>query len=306
MKDVLIVGVGPAGLTAGIYACRFNLDTLIVGTQIGGLAAEAHQIGNFPTEENISGTDLIEKMKEHAIHLGAEIKQGTVTSLRKEGHIFSGATSKDEEFQSKTLLLAWGTKRRKLDLPHEEKFLGRGVSYCAVCDGPFYRNKTVGVIGGSNAAVTAALYLSEIAEKVFLIYRKGKLRAEPIWVGQLGKRDNVEIVFNTNVTGLLGEENLEKIKLDNPYQESEYLDIEGLFVEIGSLPDKTLSQQLGVLTDEKGFIKIDESERTNIEGVWAAGDITIGSNGFRQIITACAEGAIAAQSIYEYLEGGEK
>jgi thioredoxin reductase (NADPH) len=299
MKDVLIIGTGPAGLTAGIYSRRFNLETLIIGTQIGGLAAEAHRVGNFPSEKEIAGTDLIQKMEEHATHLGAEVKSETVTSLSKEDSMFKCTVSGGAEFRGRTLLLASGTKRRKLNLPNEEKFLGRGVSYCAVCDGAFFRDKTVGVVGGSNAAVTAALYLSEIAKKVFLIYRKGKLRAEPLWIKQLEKRDNVVAVFNTNVVGLLGKENLEKVKLDNPYQNDEYLNIEGLFVEIGSVPDKTLSDQLGVSVDERGFIKIDPAGKTSVEGVWAAGDITTGSNNFRQIITACAEGAVAAQSIYE-------
>lgn len=302
----MIIGTGPAGLTAGIYARRFNLETAIVGTQIGGLAAEAHRVGNFPSEKEISGMYLIQKMKEHASSLGTEVKQETVTSLRKEDDVFKCAASNGEEFGGRTLLLASGTKRRKLNLANEEKFLGRGISYCAVCDGAFFGNKTVAVVGGSNAAVTATLYLSEIAKKVFLIYRQKKLRAEPIWVQQLEKKDNVKVIFNTNVVGLLGKESLEKIKLDKPFQEDEYLNIEGLFVEIGSVPDKILSGQLGVLTDEKGFIKIDEHGRTNVKGVWAAGDTTTGSGGFRQIITACAEGAIAAQSIYQYLKGGEK
>ncbi len=297
--DLLIIGAGPAGLTAGIYARRFELNAFIIGSLVGGLASEAHKICNFPTDEEISGFDLVKKMQGHTFNLGVKINQGKVVSLKKQNSLFKCSTHSGKEFYGKTLLLALGTKRQKLNLPNEKKFLGRGVSYCATCDGPLFKDKTLVVVGGANAAVTAALYLSEIAQKVFLIYRKEKLRAEPAWVKQIEKRKNLEVIFNTNVIGLFGEENLEKVKLDSPYKGSEYLDVEGLFVEIGSVPEKILSQQLGVTMNEKGFIKIDEAGRTNIKGIWAAGDITTGSNSFRQIITACSEGAIAAESIFK-------
>lgn len=304
--ELLIVGAGPAGLTAGIYAARYKLKTLIVGVVVGGLMTEAHKVCNFPSIKEISGMDLTEKIKDHVLSLGVEIREDEVESLRKEGDLFRVGTQSGQRFLTKTLLLAFGTRHRRLNLPNEEKFLGRGVSYCSTCDGPLFRDKVVGVVGGSDAAVTAALFLSEIAQKVFLIYRKEKLRAIPIWVENLEKKENVETIFNTNVIGLLGKEKLEKIKLDNPYKGRDYLDLDGLFLEVGTVPSQALSQQLHLETDEKGFIKIDQAGRTNVEGIWAAGDITTGSNGFMQIITACAEGAVATRSIYQYLrrEGG--
>ena len=304
--DVLIIGAGPAGLTAGIYAGRFRLKTLIVGVTIGGLMTEAYKVCNFPGIKEISGRELTERIKAHVLSLGVPIREDEVESLTKEGDWFRVGTESGEKFISKTLLLAFGTRHRKLNLPDEERFLGRGVSYCSTCDGPLFRGKIVGVVGGRNAAATAALYLSELAQKVFLIYRRGQLRADPIWVEQLAKKKNVEIVFNTNVTGLEGREKLERVKLDNPFLGKEYLALDGLFLEIGTVPSKALSEQLGVETDEYGFIKIDAAGKTNVEGVWAAGDITTGSNGFRQIITACSEGAVASQSIYKYLQKDTK
>jgi thioredoxin reductase (NADPH) len=304
--DLLIIGAGPAGLTAGIYAGRFRLRTLIIGVIVGGLMAEAHKICNFPSQKEISGLDLTNKIKDSVLSLGIEIRQDEVESARLEDGLFRIDTESGQKFLTKTLLLAFGTRHRKLNLPNEEKFLGRGVSYCATCDGPLFRDKTVAVVGGSNAAVTAALYLSEIAQKVFLIYRKGKLRADPIWVESLEKRKNIEVIFKTKVVGLYGKDNLEKIKLDNVYKGSDRLEVTGLFLEIGTVPPRALSIQLNVEIDENSFIKVDQAGRTNIEGIWAAGDITTSSNGFRQIITACAEGAIAAQSIYKYLRGGRE
>jgi len=303
--ELLIVGAGPAGLTAGIYAARYKLKALIIGTVVGGLMTEAHKVCNFPSIKEISGMELTQKMKDHVLSLGIKIKEDEVESIKKEDDLFRVGTQSGQKFFTKTLLLAFGTRHRRLNLPNEEKFLGRGISYCSTCDGPFFRDKIVGVVGGSDAAVMAALFLSEIAQKVFVIYRKGKLRAIPIWVEELEKRKNVETVFNTNVIGLLGKEKLEKVRLDKLYQGSEYLQVDGLFLEVGTVPSQALSQQLGVETDENGFIKIDQSGKTNVRGVWAAGDITTGSDGFMQIITACAEGAVGARDIYKYLSTKE-
>lgn len=304
--DLLIVGAGPAGLTAGIYAGRYRIKTLIVGVLVGGLMTEAFKVCNYPAFEEISGLDLTEKMKNQVSNLGVGIKEDEVESLKKEDGWFRVGIQSGEKFLTRTLLLATGTRHRKLNLPNEERFLGRGVSYCVTCDGVLFKDKVVGVVGGSDAAVMAALFLSEIAKKVFVIYRKEKLRAIPIWVENLKARDNVEVIFKTNVVGLSGEDKLEEAKLDNPYQGSEDLKLDGLFLEIGTVPSKALSQQLGVGINEKGFIKVNGAGKTDVEGVWAAGDITTGSNGFMQIVTACAEGAIAVRSIYLYLKGSKK
>ena len=304
--DLIIVGAGPAGLTAGIFAGRYRLKSLIIGLTVGGLVTEAHKVCNYPGILEITGEELAKRMREHVLSLGVPIREDEVESLKKEGDWFRVGTQSGEKFLAKTLLLAFGTRHRKLNLPNEDKFLGRGISYCSTCDGPLFRGKIVGVVGGSNAATVAALHLADLAKKVFVIYRRGKLRADPVWVEQLEKKKNVEYVFNTNVVGLLGKEKLEKVELDNPYKGKKFLELDGLFLEIGTVPSKALSEQLGVEIDEYGYIKVDGAGKTSIEGVWAAGDITTGSDGFRQIITACAEGAVAAQSIFKYLKGGKK
>lgn len=304
--DLLIIGAGPAGLTAGLYAGRYRIKALVMGALVGGLMTEAFKVCNYPGVEEISGLELTEKMKSQVLDLGMEIKEDEVGSLKKEGDWFRVKTQSGEEFLAQTLLLATGTRHRKLELPDEEKFLGRGISYCATCDGPLFKDKIVAVVGGSNAAVTAALFLAEVADQVFLIYRKDKLRAEPIWVEELEKKDNLETIFNTNVIGMKGQKNLEEIQLDRAYQGKKELKVDGLFLEIGTVPSAALSQPLAVETDENGFIKVDQSGETNIPGVWAAGDITTGSDKFMQIVTACGEGAVAARSIYLYLKGGKK
>lgn len=304
--DLLIVGAGPAGLTAGLYAGRYRIRALVIGVTAGGLMTEAHKVCNYPGFEEISGLDLAEKMRKQVLNVGVAVKEDEVESLKKEGDWFRVGTQSGEKFLAKTLLLATGTRHRKLNLANEEKFLGRGVSYCVTCDGPLFKDKVVGVVGGSDAAVMAALFLSEIARKVFVIYRKEKLRGVPIWVENLKTKDNVEIIFKTNVSGLSGENKLEEVELDNPYQGRETLKLDALFLEIGTVPSEALGQQLEVETDEKGFVKIDGVGKTNIEGVWAAGDITTGSAGFMQIVTACAEGATAAWSIYLYLKEDQR
>jgi thioredoxin reductase (NADPH) len=301
--DLIIVGSGPAGLTAGIYASRYKLKTLIIGKINGGLMVEAHKICNFPTEECISGIELTEKMVKNAKAQGAEIVNKEITKIEEaqEG-LFKLISSEGREFFSRTIILAYGTVHRRLGLPNEEKLLGRGISYCATCDGMFFKNKKVAVVGGSDSALTAALYLSEIAEKVFLIYRREKLRGEPVWIEKVYQSKNIEVILNTQVVELIGENKLEEIKLSNGSQ----LEINGLFIEIGTEPVKyDFIKELKIETDEDGYLKVNQAQQTSKLGIWAAGDLTTGSNYFRQIITACAEGAIAAESVFKYLKAKE-
>lgn len=304
--DVLIVGGGPAGLTAAIYAARYRLKSLVLAKTPGGLAAEAHKVCNYPSEEEIGGFELMEKMKTHAQNSGAEIKIEKVVGIFKEGDLFKVSGQSGEKYSARTVILALGTKHRQLGFPSEKKYLGKGISYCFTCDGMFFKDKIVGVIGGSNSAVTAALYFSEICPQVYLIYRRSKLRAEPAWVEVLVKKENVQVIYETNVVDLFGKEKLEGVVLDKSYQGSERLALDGLFVEIGSEPDQELIKPLGVEIDKEGFVKVASDGKTNIDGIWAAGDMTTGSDGLRQIVTACAEGAIAAQSVFKYLQGGKK
>lgn len=290
--DLIVVGAGPAGLTAAIYAGRYMLDTLVFGELIGGLASEAYKICNFPTYESITGIELASKMKKHVENLGIQIKAERVTDIKKKENIFEVKTDR-EIYQSKKIILATGTKKRKLNLEKEDKFLGRGLSYCATCDAGFFKDKIVGVIGGSNAALTAALLLSEFATKVYIIYRQGKFfRAEPAWVDLVKKNKKIELIFNANIVELLGKDKLESIKLDNDKK----LKLDGLFITMGSVPNTELAEKFGVKLENK-YVKTDKEQKTNIHGVFAAGDIT--NNPLKQIITACGEGAIAATSAYK-------
>lgn len=308
MYDLIIIGAGPAGLTASIYASRYKLNHLVVGNIFNGAMTKAHLVENWPGEKSIKGYDLIMKFYEHAKSLGAEIIQESIVEVKMRDGLNSSLrgyfiikTENNKIYEAKSLLVALGAKSKKLNIPGEDKFLGRGVSYCAVCDGTFFKNKIVGVVGGSNSAAMAAIILSEHANKVFLIYRGQSLGCEPVIVEKLEKNSKVKMIYNTNVTMISGEKRVEFIKLDNEYEGKKTLKLDGLFIEAGSIPFVNLIRKLGVKTDQNGFIIIDQSGATNVDGVYAAGDITNGSNGLRQIITAASEGTIAATSVYKYL-----
>jgi len=303
--SLIIIGAGPAALTASIYASRYRLDHLVIGESLGGLAFEAHKICNFPTEQEISGMEIVEKMKKHVKSLGTSLLLDKVINVEQKKEAFKILTRSGKIFLAKTLLLAVGTKRRQLNLPNESKFIGKGVSYCATCDAMFYQGKTVAVVGGSDSANTASLYLAEIAKKVYQIYRKNKLRGETAWVNQVVTNKKIEVIYNTEVIGLDGKEKLEKIILSKPYKGQTELAIDGLFIEIGTIPQKNLINKLSLETDEKGYIRVTPDQKTSHSGIWAAGDITTASNNFHQIITACSEGAIAAEDIFKFLQNSK-
>ncbi len=300
--DLIIVGAGPAGYTAGIYATRYHIKNIIIGKSPGGLITDAHKICNFPTKRTIKGIELAQQMREHLEEEGGQIIQKTVQEIKRKDGLFQIITADQKTYKTKAVLLATGTKRRKLNLPREEALLGKGVSYCATCDALFFKNKRVAVVGGSDAAHTASLLLAETSKKVFQIYRKGSLRGTPAWIEQVKNNRKIEIIYETNITELIGENRLKSIKIDNSYKGKKTLDVSGLFIEIGSEPEKKLAQALNLKTDSKNYVKVNTDQSTNIKGVYAAGDLTTGSNKFRQALTACSEGAIAANSIYKYLK----
>ncbi len=300
--SLIIVGAGPAALTASIYASRYNLDHLIIGEAIGGLAFEAHKICNFPTEIEIKGAQLVEKIQKHVESLGNPIVADRVVGIDHENDGFKLTTQSNKKFFSKTILLAPGTRHRKLNLPNEKQFIGKGLSYCATCDAMFYRDKIVAVIGGSDSAHTASLYLAEIAKKVYQIYRKDRLRGETLWINQVENNNKIEVIYNTEISEIEGKDKIKSIKLTNPYKGEDKIKIDGLFIEIGTVPQKALIEELSLETNEAGYIKIGIDQKTSKKGVWAAGDITNGSNNFRQIITACSEGAIASENIFKFLQ----
>jgi thioredoxin reductase (NADPH) len=268
---------------------------------LGGTVSEAHKICNFPGFEEITGLDLGTKMYEHAKESGCETQFDSVVNVEKADDHFILTTDLGQKYESKAVILAVGTERTKLTIPNEDEFLGRGLSYCATCDANFYKNRVVGVVGGSSAATMAAMMLSEIAQKVYIMYRGKELRGDPTWKEDVSKNKKIEVLYNTVITGLQGDEKLESVKINKEYNGKKEIEVDGLFIEIGSEPNQDLPKKMGVETDKKGYILVDETQKTNIEGIWAAGDCTTNSNGFRQVVTAVSEGGIAANDIYKYL-----
>jgi thioredoxin reductase (NADPH) len=295
---LIIIGAGPAGLTASIYASRYALPHLIIGEAPGGLMFEAHQICNFPTEKEISGAEITAKIQAQAESLGANILTDKVTEISySQG--FHLSTQQGKKLLAENILLATGTEHRQLGLAEEKKFLGRGLSYCATCDAPFYKGQRVAVIGGGDSANTASLYLANIAEKVYQIHRRPQLTGERAWVNQVISNPKIEIIYEREVISLEGEKDLQAIILNQPHKGEKRIPLEGIFIEIGSVPRQELIQQLKIETNPQGYIKVKTDQSTSQEHVWAAGDITDGSNNLRQIVTACSEGAIAAYSIFQ-------
>ncbi len=300
--DTIIVGAGPAGYSASIYASRYKLKNLIIGHELGGQITEAHLIENYPGYPSVSGQELMNHFKEHAEKLGAELVINEAKGIIQEkDKTFTVICENNEKYSAKSIILATGMKYRKLEIPGEAEFTGKGVSFCFVCDGMFFKDKTVGVIGGGNSATMAADYLSKVAKKVYLIYRRDVLTANPTWQEKISTNEKIIKVPNTNVIKILGENLLQKVELDNPYQGNKFLDLDGLFIEIGSVPSLTLAKSLKLETDEQGYIKVKPNQSTSLEGVFAAGDVTTESNKFRQVIAASAEGAIAAEGAYKYV-----
>lgn len=300
--DLVIVGSGPAGLSASIYASRFGVEHIIVGGLLGGQISDTHHIDNYLGIEDVTGFEFAQKIGKHAKKYGVEIVPMIANKIEKENGFFKLSVDNGKEIRAKAILLATGTKRRKLGIKGEEKFSGKGVSYCATCDGFFYKNKTVAVIGGSDSAAGAAIYLADIAKKVYLIYRKEGLRCEPYWKKLIEGNKRIEVIYSTNVVEMLGQEKLEKIRLDKEHGGSSEITLDGIFIEAGSDPNIDFARDLDLEEDENKYIKIKADCSTSLEGVWAAGDITDGSDKFRQVITAAAEGAIAARSIFNYLK----
>ena len=299
--DLIIIGAGPAGLTASIYSSRYKVKHLVIGREPGGQANEAHQIENWPGTVSMPGFELLQKMREHAEKLGGEILMDSVSSVSKEGDIFK-ITTHSGEYQAKNIILASGMEYRKLQIPGEAEFKGKGVSYCPTCDAAFFKEKVVAVVGGGNSAGSAALLLSRFASQVYLINRGEKLKIDPAYMEKISAERKIEVIFSTNIKEIKGDKAVEKIVLDKQHAGSGELAVQGVFIEIGSEPGVEITNQLGIETDEQGYVKVDSGQTTNISGVWAAGDVTNGSNKLRQIITAAAEGAVAAGSVYKKLQ----
>lgn len=294
--DLVVVGGGGAGVTAAIYAKRYRMNVMLISESIGGTIAEAHRVENYPSYKSISGIDLGKKFEEQLNYLEVPIVYDEVKRIEKIGKGFKVWTS-DKNYTTYSLVLALGTKRRKLNLPNERDYLGKGVSYCSTCDGPFFKNKIVGVVGGSDGAASAAILLAQHADKVYMVYRGEKLRAEPAWVEEIEANKKIEVVLDSNVVELQGKGKLENVKLDT----GKKIKLDGLFIEIGGVPASVTAQELGVELDN-GYIKTDILGKTNIQGVFAAGDCTTITE-LKQLIVACAQGAGAAYSSFRYIRG---
>lgn len=298
--DIIIIGGGPGGLSAAIYAARFRMKALVISKQLGGQVAFTHAIENYPGLGSLTGMECVEKFVQHAKMYKVPIQEEEVVDVAKSDGAFSVRTHKTT-YLAKTLLFATGTERRKLGVPGETLFTNKGVSYCAVCDGPLFKDKVVGVVGGSDSAAKEALFLARYAKKVYIIYRREKIRAEPVTTAQVEAEKKIEIIPNAVVTEIKGKDFVSSAILEdvNTKKQRE-LALEGLFIEIGGMPGSVLAKKLGAALNERGEIVIDRAAQTNVPGVYAAGDVTNGE--YKQVITAAADGVVAAYSAYKHVK----
>ena len=297
MYDLIIIGAGSAGLPAGMYASRYKLKNIIIGEMPGGALSTSHCVENFPGVLSAPGAEIMNNFKKHAENAGSEILQDRVEVVSKIGeNHFSVSTMGGKNFEAKCILLATGNTYKMLGIPGEKEFYGQGVSYCATCDGNFYKNLTVGVVGAGNTAITEALYLAEIAKEVHIFVRGDVIRAENIWTEKAKNTPNIIFHMNTQVTEVQGSMmGVTGVMLNT----GENLALDGLFVAIGSTPITHIVDNLSPQKDEEGCLVVDKRQETTIPGLYAAGDVTTNSNKFRQTIMSAAEGCLAANSIHE-------
>lgn len=289
MDDLIIIGAGPAGLTAAIYALRNAKKVLILESlAVGGQIINASSVENYPGIKNISGLELSKNMQEQVTSLGGIIKFETVLRITKEKEVIT----KENKYQAKAIIIATGAKNKKLGLPNEDNFLGKGLSYCATCDGNFFKDKIVAVVGGGNTAVDDALYLSNLAKHVFLIHRRDIFKAELTKLNLLKEKANVEFKLNTNVTNLIGENTLEKIELNK----KEIIEVDGLFIAIGQIPNNEIFKNV-VSLDKYGYIISKDGVHTKTKGIYVAGDARVKT--LRQLTTAVSDGALASSIALE-------
>jgi len=309
--DLIVVGAGITGMAATMYAARLELKTLCLGKSssnempIGGIITTANVIENYPGFVHITGEELANKIREHALSYPlAEIKSEGVESVKKQKDLFLVKTS-ENEYRGKSILFATGTKWRKLECKGSKEFENKGISYCALCDAPLYKNRIVGLVGGSDSAAKEALILSEHAKKVYIIYRKEKIHPEPVNMKKIEEKKNIEIINNANILEVKGDKRVSAVVLDGKYNGSDELALDGIFIAIGHVAISELAEELGVALNEKEEIIINhKTSETNMAGVYAAGDVS--DKQFKQAITGVAEGCTAAHSAFEYLRKNNK
>ncbi len=294
--DLIIIGAGPAGMTAGLYAVRSGLKTAIISKDIGGTTNSILELENWPGFKG-PGTKLMKEFYDQLKNYEIDFIMKNVENIIKKEDKFIIKLN-DKELVSKSIILATGTERKRLNIPGEERLKGKGVSYCVTCDAFFFKEKIVGVIGGSDCAATSALALSDLVKKVYLIYRGEKLRCEEINIKKLEKKENVEIIYKAIPKEIKGEEKVESLIYEKDNKE-EKVKLDGIFIEIGSTPLLELIKDLEIKLDEK-YIIVDEEMRTSVPGIFAAGDVT--HHKLKQVIVASGQGAIAAKNAYDYLK----
>ncbi len=310
MYDVIIIGGGPAGLTAGIYAIRRTLKTLIISEEFGGVVATVPSIENYPGFKEISGRDLMKRMVEQTKNLGVEtVSSESAREIieKKDKFIIKTEVS---EYEAKAVILAFGRSPRHLDVPGEDEFENKGVSYCVNCDGPLFKDEVVCTVGGGNAALDAALMMSEIAKKVYVIHRRDEFRGFEAFVNKIKNKDNVEFVLDSVVKEFKGDKMLKSVIVENvKTKETRELEVAGSFIEIGSVVESDFVKHLVKVNDSR-LIVVNKNCQTFYPdsdkvrpGIFAAGDVT--DNPFKQIVVATGQGAIAALEAYNYVQGRE-
>jgi len=300
--DLIIIGGGPAGVTAGIYAARQKLNTLLIAKDFGGqLIRKAVKIENYPGFEKISGQELIERFEKHLRRQEIDIEMDTIRKVEKKGRNFLVFTESKKKFASRTIIVASGADPRPLEVPGEKKFIGRGVSYCTVCDGVMFKNKTVAVVGGGNSGFEAAIFMASYAKKIYILEHSPKVSADEINQKRVKEIKEIKVITNAALKKIQGEKFVNSIVYQaRKSKKLNTLKVEGVFVEIGSQPATSFVRGL-VDFNERDEIKVDfETFQTKTPGLFAAGDLNVGK--FKQIVTACGEGAKAALAAYDYIQ----
>lgn len=296
--DIIIIGAGPAGLTSAIYAKRANKNVLVLEAKnYGGQIINTLDIENYPANEHISGFDFATNLYNQAKNLGAEIVFEKVVDI-KNGNKEKEVITTKNTYKTKSIIIATGSENRKLGLPNEDEFVSKGISYCATCDGAFYKKKTVAVVGGGNTALEDALYLANLASKVYLIHRRDEFRGEESSVNLLKGKNNVEFIYNSNVTKLNTKDKIESIEVTNNDGTKTTIEVDALFIAVGRVPENQNFAKL-IKLDKAGYVIANENCHTNVEGIFVAGDNRVKE--VRQLVTATSDGAIAAVEAIKYI-----
>ena len=296
MYDIIIIGAGPSGMSAALYALRANKKVLLLEKDcFGGQIINASNIENYPALPNVSGYDFATNLYNQIKSLGVVLKYEEVLEVTDKKEVIT----RKNTYKGKSIIIATGLKKRKLNLENEDRLLGSGISYCATCDGNFYKNKKVAVVGGGNTALEDALYLSNIASKVYLIHRRDKFRGEEKLISEVKENDNIELILNSNITKINGKESLNSIEITDNRNNISKLEIDGLFIAIGNIPDNNRFKNITNL-DENGYIIANQNLKTKTNNIYVVGDTRV--KALRQLATATADGAIAATEIIKEME----